>query len=111
MGETATRISVRSWEPPPRCTLTPLSSRATTRDPRIRSASSCRSKTARDGTSLAYEVEVDRRRAIARAFEIAEAGDSVLIAGKGHEDYQIFADRTIHFDDREVAREELAARC
>ena len=61
------------------------------------------------GTSLAYEVEVDRRRAIARAFEIAEAGDSVLIAGKGHEDYQIFADRTIHFDDREVAREELAA--
>jgi UDP-N-acetylmuramoyl-L-alanyl-D-glutamate--2,6-diaminopimelate ligase len=63
------------------------------------------------GTSLAYEVEVDRRRAIARAFEIAEPGDSVLIAGKGHEDYQIFADRTIHFDDREVAREELAARC
>jgi UDP-N-acetylmuramoyl-L-alanyl-D-glutamate--2,6-diaminopimelate ligase len=61
------------------------------------------------GTSLAYEVEVDRRRAIARAFEIAETGDSVLIAGKGHEDYQIFADRTIHFDDREVAREELAA--
>ncbi len=59
------------------------------------------------GTSLAYEVEVDRRRAIARAFEIAETGDSVLIAGKGHEDYQIFADRTIHFDDREVAREEL----
>jgi len=61
------------------------------------------------GTSLAYEVEVDRRRAIARALEIAEPGDSVLIAGKGHEDYQIFADRTIHFDDREVAREELAS--
>ena len=58
-----------------------------------------------------YEVEVDRRRAIARAIELAEPGDSVLIAGKGHEDYQIFMDRTIHFDDREVAREELGARC
>jgi UDP-N-acetylmuramoyl-L-alanyl-D-glutamate--2,6-diaminopimelate ligase len=41
---------------------------------------------------------------------MGRAGDSVLIAGKGHEDYQIFADRTIHFDDREVAREELAKR-
>ncbi len=51
--------------------------------------------------------EPDRRKAIARAFSMARAGDSVLIAGKGHEDYQIFADRTIHFDDREVAREEL----
>jgi UDP-N-acetylmuramoyl-L-alanyl-D-glutamate--2,6-diaminopimelate ligase len=59
----------------------------------------------------AYEIEVDRRRAIARAIELAEPGDSVLIAGKGHEDYQIFADRTIHFDDREVARQELGALC
>jgi UDP-N-acetylmuramoyl-L-alanyl-D-glutamate--2,6-diaminopimelate ligase len=58
----------------------------------------------------AYEVEVDRRRAIARAVALAEPGDAVLIAGKGHEDYQIFADRTIHFDDREVAREEVRAR-
>ena len=58
-----------------------------------------------------YEMEVDRRRAIARAVELAKAGDAVLVAGKGHEDYQIFADRTIHFDDREVAREELASRC
>lgn len=63
------------------------------------------------GSGLAYEIEVDRRRAIARALRLAEPGDAVLIAGKGHEDYQIFADRTIHFDDREVAREELAARC
>jgi UDP-N-acetylmuramoyl-L-alanyl-D-glutamate--2,6-diaminopimelate ligase len=58
-----------------------------------------------------YEVEVDRRAAIARAIELAKPGDTVLIAGKGHEDYQIFSDRTIHFDDREVAREELGARC
>jgi UDP-N-acetylmuramoyl-L-alanyl-D-glutamate--2,6-diaminopimelate ligase len=62
-------------------------------------------------TPCEYEVEVDRRTAIARAFAIAREGDAVLIAGKGHEDYQIFADHTIHFDDREVAREELRARC
>jgi len=54
-----------------------------------------------------YEVEVDRRRAIEKAVETATKGDTVLIAGKGHEDYQIFSDRTIHFDDREVAREVL----
>jgi UDP-N-acetylmuramoyl-L-alanyl-D-glutamate--2,6-diaminopimelate ligase len=59
----------------------------------------------------AYEVEVDRRHAIARAIELAQPGDAVLIAGKGHEDYQIFAEQTIHFDDREVAREELQGRC
>jgi UDP-N-acetylmuramoyl-L-alanyl-D-glutamate--2,6-diaminopimelate ligase len=60
------------------------------------------------GSSFTYEVEVDRRRAIRRAIGLARPGDTVLIAGKGHEDYQIFADRTIHFDDREVAREEMA---
>lgn len=58
-----------------------------------------------------YEAEVDRRRAIALAVRAARAGDSVLIAGKGHEDYQIFADRTVRFDDREVAREELERLC
>lgn len=62
-------------------------------------------------TSGAYEVAVDRRAAIRRAISLADPGDTVLIAGKGHEDYQIFADRTIHFDDREVALEELEARC
>jgi UDP-N-acetylmuramoyl-L-alanyl-D-glutamate--2,6-diaminopimelate ligase len=56
-----------------------------------------------------YVVEVDRRRAITRAIAMAGFEDCVLIAGKGHEDYQIFADRTVHFDDREVAREVL--RC
>ena len=58
-----------------------------------------------------YEVEIDRRKAIAAAMCQAAPTDAVLIAGKGHEDYQIFADRTIHFDDREVAREELTGRC
>ena len=48
-------------------------------------------------------VEPDRAKAIRLAIEQAGPNDLVLIAGKGHEDYQIFADRTIHFDDREQA--------
>ncbi len=56
------------------------------------------------------EAIVDRREAIEYAIRIAEPDDVVVIAGKGHEDYQIFADCTIHFDDREVAREALQAR-
>jgi UDP-N-acetylmuramoyl-L-alanyl-D-glutamate--2,6-diaminopimelate ligase len=55
-------------------------------------------------------VEVDRRQAIHKAIEMAQPHDIVLIAGKGHEDYQIFADETIHFDDREVVREILGGR-
>ncbi len=53
-------------------------------------------------------VVVDRKEAISEALTRAQAGDLVVIAGKGHENYQIFADRTIRFDDREVAREILA---
>ena len=49
----------------------------------------------------------DRRAAIAESIAGAEAGDVVLIAGKGHEQGQEFADRTIPFDDREVARDVL----
>jgi UDP-N-acetylmuramoyl-L-alanyl-D-glutamate--2,6-diaminopimelate ligase len=48
--------------------------------------------------------EVNRQTAIESALMTAEAGDVVIIAGKGHETYQIFKDTTIHFDDREVAR-------
>ncbi len=51
-----------------------------------------------------HVVEPDRAKAIRRALEEAAAGDAVLIAGKGHETYQVLKDRTIHFDDREVAR-------
>jgi UDP-N-acetylmuramoyl-L-alanyl-D-glutamate--2,6-diaminopimelate ligase len=54
------------------------------------------------------EIVVDRREAIALALGRAEAGDTVVIAGKGHEQGQEFEDgRKIPFDDREVAREEL----
>jgi len=53
-------------------------------------------------------IEPDRREAIRLALSQARAGDLVLIAGKGHETYQIFADSTIHFDDREVAAEIIA---
>ncbi len=52
-----------------------------------------------------FIVEIDREKAIGRALEMARPGDLVVIAGKGHEDYQIFKDRTIHFDDFEVVRE------
>ncbi|HID55572.1 TPA: UDP-N-acetylmuramoyl-L-alanyl-D-glutamate--2,6-diaminopimelate ligase [Candidatus Poribacteria bacterium] len=50
-----------------------------------------------------YEVEPDRERAIAKAIRSAQKDDLILIAGKGHEDYQIIGDQKIHFDDREVA--------
>jgi UDP-N-acetylmuramoyl-L-alanyl-D-glutamate--2,6-diaminopimelate ligase len=53
------------------------------------------------------EVEPDRALAIAKALEEAGEGDVVVIAGKGHEQGQEFADRTVPFDDREVAREAL----
>ena len=61
-------------------------------------------------TSGKYMIEPDRAKAIHLAIEEAREGDMVLLAGKGHEDYQIFADRTIHFDDREVARQALGDR-
>ena len=52
-------------------------------------------------------VKLDRRKAIEEACRLAQAGDVVVVAGKGHETYQIFADCTIHFDDREIVRETL----
>ncbi|HEU5243117.1 MAG TPA: UDP-N-acetylmuramoyl-L-alanyl-D-glutamate--2,6-diaminopimelate ligase [Gaiellaceae bacterium] len=55
------------------------------------------------------EVELDRAQAIRRAVELAGPGDVVLIAGKGAEQGQEFADRTVPFDDREAAKEALKA--
>jgi UDP-N-acetylmuramoyl-L-alanyl-D-glutamate--2,6-diaminopimelate ligase len=59
------------------------------------------------GVTREVEVESDRAAAIERALSEAAEGDVVLIAGKGHEQGQEFADRTIPFDDREVARDVL----
>ena len=61
-------------------------------------------------TGKPYEKIADRREAIHHAIEQARADDLVLIAGKGHEDYQIIGREVFHFDDKEVAREALAAR-
>lgn len=57
-----------------------------------------------------YLVLPDRKEAIATAIGLAESSDIVLIAGKGHEDYQIIGTRKLPFDDRVVARAELARR-
>jgi UDP-N-acetylmuramyl-tripeptide synthetase len=55
-----------------------------------------------------YVVEADRRRAIELGIRVSEAGDTVVIAGKGHETYQILGTATIAFDDRQEARKALA---
>ncbi len=60
-----------------------------------------------DGAKTPYLVIPDRRRAIAEALDMAKAGDVVVLAGKGHEDYQVIGEKKVHFDDREVAREEI----
>jgi UDP-N-acetylmuramoyl-L-alanyl-D-glutamate--2,6-diaminopimelate ligase len=57
--------------------------------------------------TLPFDVELDRRRAIERALEIAREGDVVVIAGKGHEQGQEVGGRKLPFDDREVAQETL----
>ncbi len=57
-----------------------------------------------------YQVVADRRQAIEAAIGEARTGDTVLIAGKGHEDYQIIGSQKLHFDDREVARDVLLRR-
>ena len=57
-----------------------------------------------------YSTITSRKEAIEHAIHLAEKNDLVLIAGKGHEDYQILGTQTIHFDDREVARSALRKR-
>ena len=58
-------------------------------------------------SNLLYKTVTDRRAAIQYALSIAHNQDIVLIAGKGHEDYQILKDKTVHFDDREEVRKAL----
>jgi UDP-N-acetylmuramoyl-L-alanyl-D-glutamate--2,6-diaminopimelate ligase len=57
-----------------------------------------------------FHVEPDRGVAISRAVALARVGDVVLLAGKGHEDYQIVGAEKSHFDDREIAAAAFAAR-
>jgi UDP-N-acetylmuramoyl-L-alanyl-D-glutamate--2,6-diaminopimelate ligase len=66
----------------------------------VRDALECRSH-------VQYHLVPDRREAIRAAIREAHRGDMVLIAGKGHEDYQIIGTKKFHFDDREVAREAI----
>jgi UDP-N-acetylmuramoyl-L-alanyl-D-glutamate--2,6-diaminopimelate ligase len=56
-----------------------------------------------------FEVVVDRTQAIVAALRMAKDDDVVLIAGKGHEDYQIFKNETIDFDERKVVAQSIAA--
>jgi UDP-N-acetylmuramoyl-L-alanyl-D-glutamate--2,6-diaminopimelate ligase len=65
---------------------------------------------ARDVPGARWQVEPDRRAAIALALDAAAPGDVVVLAGKGHEPYQEVGGRRLPFDDREVARELLGAR-
>jgi UDP-N-acetylmuramyl tripeptide synthase len=65
-----------------------------------------RSRNATENHRL-FVTEPNRRRAIELGIQAARPGDTVLIAGKGHETYQIIGPRTIHFDDREEARRVL----
>ena len=61
-------------------------------------------------TAGKYLIEPDREKAIGMAMDEARGGDIVLLAGKGHENYQILGDHTMEFDDREVARRALRER-
>jgi UDP-N-acetylmuramoyl-L-alanyl-D-glutamate--2,6-diaminopimelate ligase len=57
--------------------------------------------------SIQYESVVNREEAIYKAIKMASTNDVVIIAGKGHETYQIFKDETIEFDDKEIARKAI----
>jgi UDP-N-acetylmuramoyl-L-alanyl-D-glutamate--2,6-diaminopimelate ligase len=59
------------------------------------------------GGFVNFSSEIDRKKAIEKALDMAAPGDVVLIAGKGHEDYQVFREQTVHFDDFEVVREKM----
>lgn len=60
------------------------------------------------GTDTPYDIEVDRKEAISHAVKIAQKGDVIVLAGKGHEDYQVLQNNVhIHFDEREIVAEVL----
>ena len=106
----ATRKSVRAWVPRWAGSPTTPTSPTTTRAPKSRAAIARAVEVGLREMDAKYEVELDRARAIERAISQAEAGDVVLIAGKGHEPYQLIGDQTLPFDDRIEARRALALR-
>ena len=56
-----------------------------------------------EGSTIPYEVVVDRKEAILRGMQIAQPGDVLVLAGKGHEDYQVLPNNVhIHMDEREI---------
>ena len=63
-----------------------------------------------DGGAERTSIVVDRREAIQRAVDTAAAGDTVVIAGKGHENVQTIGGVDLRFDDRQIARQALASR-
>jgi UDP-N-acetylmuramoyl-L-alanyl-D-glutamate--2,6-diaminopimelate ligase len=76
----------------------------------IPAAQSERDRSSRGARAEQALAIVDRRAAIAKAVELARPGDLVLVAGKGHEKYQVIGDKVLPFDDVAVAREALAKR-
>jgi len=97
MGDVVSRLADEAWV---------TSDNPRTEDPDEIIAQICRGASRPER----LHVEPDRRQAIRHALDAARPDDLVLIAGKGHESVQIFRDRTVPFDDREVARELLTAR-
>ena len=63
-----------------------------------------------EGKGVPYTVISNRREAIFYAVKHARPGDTIVLCGKGHEDYQIIGHEKHHFDEREVVAEALAAR-
>ena len=61
-------------------------------------------------TDTPYTVIPDRRQAICHALDLAKPGDTVIVAGKGHETYQILGKTKIHFDEREIIKEHLGRK-
>ena len=106
---TATAPSAPKWGRPPAKPAISSSPQATTRVPKIRSRSSAEVEPGLRSTGVEYIIEPDRATAIHIALAAAKPRDVVLLAGKGHEKEQILADRTIPFDDAEIARSTLSA--
>ena len=104
----ATSRSARSWAASP--IKTPTYSIITSDNPRKEDPLAIIEQIKKGFRSSNYEAVPDRTEAIARAIALAQPRDIVLIAGKGHETYQEFADHTIPFDDVQAARRALENR-